>query len=98
MTVLRRQTQKTKKRRAQLTFIAVSNRIKVDVVLVVADEEEAEPRIEGINWHNEQDADDVALLIGDCVGSEMCVDLQINKAHENINKQANSHICSSWLY
>ena len=52
-----------------LTFIAVSNRIKVDVVLVVADEEQAEPRIEGINWHNKQDTDDVALLIGDGVGS-----------------------------
>lgn len=58
------------------TFITVSNRIKVHVVLVVADEEQAEPRIEGVDWHDEQDADDVALLIGDSVGSKMCVDLR----------------------
>lgn len=59
-----------------LTFVAVSNRIKVDIVLVVADEEQAEPRIKGINWHDKQDADDVALLIGDSVGSKVCIDLQ----------------------
>lgn len=52
-----------------LTFVAVSNRIKVDIVLVVADKEQAEPRIKGINWHDKQDADDVALLVGDSVGS-----------------------------
>lgn len=57
------------------TFITVSNGIKVHIVLVVADEEQAEPRIEGIDWHDEQDADDVALLIGDSVGSKVCVDL-----------------------
>lgn len=59
-----------------LTFIAVSDRIKVDIVLVVADEKKAEPRIKGINWHNKQDADDVALLIWDGVGSKVCIDLQ----------------------
>lgn len=59
-----------------LTFIAVSNRIKVDVVLVIADEEQAEPRIKGINWHNKQDADDVTLLIGDSVGTKVCINLQ----------------------
>ncbi len=61
---------------AVLTFVAVSDRIKVDVVLVVADEEQAKPRVKGINWHDEQDADDVALLIGDGVGSKVCEDLQ----------------------
>lgn len=59
-----------------VTFIAVSNGVKVHIVLVVTDEEQAEPRIKGINWHDEQDADDVALLVGDCVGSKVCVDLQ----------------------
>lgn len=59
-----------------VTFVAVSNRIKVDIVLVVTDEEQAEPRIKGINWHDKQDADDVALLIGDSVGSKVCIDLQ----------------------
>lgn len=56
-------------------FVAVSNRIKVDIVLVVADKEQAEPWIKGINWHDEQDADDVALLVGDSVGSKVCIDL-----------------------
>lgn len=59
-----------------VTFIAVSNRIKVDIVLVVSDEEQAEPRIKGVNWHDKQDADDVTLLIGDSVGSKVCIDLQ----------------------
>lgn len=57
------------------TFITVPNGVKVHVVLVVADEEQAEPRIEGVDWHDEQDTDDVALLIGDGVGSKVCVDL-----------------------
>lgn len=61
------------------TFVAVSNRIKVDIVLVVADKEQAEPRIKGIHWHNKQDADDVALLIGDSVGPKVCIDLKIQK-------------------
>lgn len=59
-----------------VTFIAVSNRIKVDIVLVVTDEEQAEPRIKGVNWHDKQDADDVTLLVGDSVGSKVCIDLQ----------------------
>lgn len=58
------------------TFIAVSNRIKVHVVLVVTDEEQTQPRIKRVNWHNKQDAYDVALLIGDSVGSKVCIDLQ----------------------
>ena len=35
------------------TFIAISNGVKVDVVLVVADEEQAEPGVEGVDWHDE---------------------------------------------
>lgn len=57
------------------TFVAVPNRIEVDVVLVIADEEEAEPRIKGINWYDEQDANDVALLIRNSVGAKMRIDL-----------------------
>lgn len=59
-----------------LTFVAVSNRIKVDIVLVIANEKQAEPRIKGIDRHNKQDADDVALLIGDSVRSKVCINLQ----------------------
>ena len=46
------------------TFIAISNRVKVDVVLVVADEEEAEPGVEGVDGHDEENTNDVALLVG----------------------------------
>ena len=58
-----------------LTFVAVPDRIEVDVVLVIADEEEAEPRVEGINRYDKQDANDVALLIRDGVRSKVCIDL-----------------------
>lgn len=51
-----------------LTFVAVSHRIKVHIILIIADEEQAQPRVKGINWYNKQDADDVALLVGDSVG------------------------------
>lgn len=61
---------------AVLTFIAVAHRVKVDVVLVAAEEEEAEPGVEGIDGHDEEDADDVALLLGDSVIPQVCVDLQ----------------------
>lgn len=58
------------------TFVAVPNGVKIHIVLVVTDEKETEPRIKGINWHNEQDADNVALLVGYSVGTKVCIDLQ----------------------
>lgn len=61
---------------AVLTFIAVPHRVEVDVVLVAAEEEEAEPGVEGVDRHDEEDADDVALLLGDGVIPQVCVDLQ----------------------
>lgn len=62
-----------------VTFVAVADGIEVDVVLLVTDEEEAEPGVEGVHWHDEQDADDVALLVGDGVGLKMRVDLRWQK-------------------
>lgn len=59
-----------------LTFVAIANGIEVDVVLLVTDEEQAEPGVKGVHWHDEQDADDVTLLVGDGVGPKMCIDLQ----------------------
>lgn len=61
---------------AALTFVAVAHRVKVDVVLVAAEEEEAEPGVEGIDGHNEKDANYVALLLGDGVIPQVRVDLQ----------------------
>lgn len=43
---------------------------------MAAEEEEAEPGVEGIDRHDEEDADDVALLLGDGVIPQVCVDLQ----------------------
>lgn len=39
------------------------------------EEEEAEPRVEGVDGHNEQEADDEALLLRDGVGTQVRVDL-----------------------
>lgn len=61
---------------ATLTFVAVAHRVEVDVVLVASEEEEAEPGVEGVDGHNEEDADDVALFLGDGVVPQVCVDLQ----------------------
>lgn len=66
------------------TFITVSDGVKVDIVLVVADEEQAEPGVERIDWHDEKNANDVALLVRDCVGPQVCVDLE--KGHRNKTK------------
>lgn len=62
-----------------VTFVAVADGIEVDVVLLVIDEEQAEPGVKGVHWHDEEDADDVALLVGDGVGAKMRVDLQLKK-------------------
>lgn len=66
-----------------LTFIAVTHRVEVDIVLVAAEEEEAEPGVKGIDRHDEEDADDVALLLGDGVIPQVCVDLQ-SAQHEEL--------------
>lgn len=58
-----------------LTFVAVTDGIEVDVILVVADEEQAEPRVKGVDGNDEEDADDVALLVGDGIGAQVQVDL-----------------------
>lgn len=43
-------------------FIAVPDGVKVDIVLVVGEEEEAEPRVEGVDRNDEEDPYDVTLL------------------------------------
>lgn len=54
---------KKKRQEKGPTFIAVTDGVKVDVVLVVADEEEAKPGVKGVNGHDKEDADDVTLLV-----------------------------------
>lgn len=60
----------------RVTFVAIANGIEVDVELLVVDEEQAEPGVKGVHGHDEEDADDVALLVGDGVGPKVLVDLQ----------------------
>lgn len=45
-----------------LTLVTVPDGVKVHVVLVVGEEQEAEPRVEGVDGNDEEDPDDVALL------------------------------------
>ena len=61
--------------RGVLTLVAVTHGAEVDVVLVVGEEKEAESGVEGVDGHNEEDADDVALLIGAAVAAQVHVDL-----------------------
>ena len=60
---------------AVLTFVAIPHGVKVDVVLVAPQEEEAEPGVEGVDGDDEEQADDVTLLAGDGVGAQVQVDL-----------------------
>lgn len=61
---------------ALLTFIAVPHRAKVNIVLVIGEEQETEPRVKSINGHNEEDPNDVALFIWAAIAAKVHVDLE----------------------
>lgn len=54
---------------------AISYRVKVDVVVVIVEEENAEPRIECVDWHNEQDSNYPLLLIFHIIVLQVQIDL-----------------------
>lgn len=58
-----------------LTLIAVTDGAEVHVVLVVGEEEKAEPGVEGVDGYDEEDAHNVALFIGAAIAAQMHVDL-----------------------
>lgn len=58
-----------------LTFVAVSDCVKVHVVLLVGEEQEAEPGVKSIDGDDEEDSDDVPLFVGRTVVTQMHVDL-----------------------
>lgn len=58
------------------TFIAVSNRVEIDVILVITDEQQAEPGVKRKDGDDEEYADDVALLVGYSVRPQVRVDLK----------------------
>lgn len=61
---------------AVLTLVAVTHGAEVHIVLVVGEEQEAEPGVEGVDGHDEEHADDVALLVGAAVAAQVHVDLE----------------------
>lgn len=65
-----------------LTFIAVSDCVKVHVVLLVGEEQEAEPRVKSVDGDYEEDSDDVPLFVWGAVIAQMHVDLWGEKMNE----------------
>lgn len=70
------------KRSRPLTFVAVSHCVEVHVVLLVGEEEEAEPGVEGVDGDDEEDPDYVPLFIGRTVVTQVHVDLQRTEGEE----------------
>lgn len=58
------------------TFIAVSDCVEIDVVLIVGEEEKAEPGVKGVDGNDEEDAHYVSLLVWRTVVTQMHVDLK----------------------
>lgn len=58
------------------TFVAVSDCVEIDVVLIVGEEEKAEPWVECINGNDEEDSHYVSLLIWRTVVTQVHVDLE----------------------
>lgn len=52
---------------ARFTFETVSNTIEIDIVKVIVKKEQTEPRIERVDGHDEQEANDPFLLVFDII-------------------------------
>lgn len=57
------------------TFVAVSDCVKVHVILLIGEEQEAEPGVESVDGDYEEDSDDVPLFVWGAVVAQMHVDL-----------------------
>jgi hypothetical protein len=66
------------------TFIAVSHCEEVDIVTLAVEEEEADPRIESVNWYNKQDTNYPALFCRIRIPSQVLVYLQQNNRNVSI--------------
>lgn len=64
-----------------LTFVAVADCVEVNVVLLVGEEQQTEPRVEGVDGHDEEDAHDVPLLIRSVIITQVHVDLRHTHTH-----------------
>jgi hypothetical protein len=56
-----------------ITFIAVSYSEEIDIVTLAVVEEEADPRIESVNWYDKQNTNYPALLCRVCVPSQVLI-------------------------
>lgn len=59
-----------------LTFVAVSDRVEIHIILLVGEEKKAEPGVEGIDGDYEEDPDYVPLFIWRAVITKVHVDLK----------------------
>jgi hypothetical protein len=60
------------------TFKAISNTIEIDIVVVVVEEHDAQPGVERVDRHNEQQAHDPFLLVFHIVVLQMRKNLDLN--------------------
>jgi len=58
-----------------VTFIAVSNCIKIHIKIFTAEQDKAQPGIKCINWHNKQDSNYPSLFITAVVVPQMTKNL-----------------------
>lgn len=69
-------------------FITVSDRVEIDIVLIVGEEEQAEPGVKSVNGNDEEDAHDVSLLVWRAVVTQVHVDLVAGKQQRCPHKEA----------
>jgi len=59
----------------QPTFVAVTNSVEVDVIAVIVEEHQRQPRVKRVDWNHEEYTHDPALLTGACVITQMLINL-----------------------
>ena len=59
-----------------LTFVAISDRVEVDVVGVASEEQETEPGLEGVDGNDEENPDNPSLLSPICVAAKVLINLR----------------------
>ena len=74
-----------------LTFIAVSDTVKVDIVVVIVEEHEGQERVERVDRNDEENAHDPSLLIGTCVVAKMEINLERKKKEAKTHGSENLH-------
>lgn len=70
-----------------ITFIAVSDGVEIDVVLIVGEEEKAEPWVKSVDGNDEEDAHYVPLLVRRTVVTQVHVDLKKTQKQQKKKKQ-----------